>query len=397
MNSGDFRSDCDNWNGYKPCKIQKSENLRNCSTCTQYFQAERKSYTPLNTFDGYEPGIISSVQSIGIIEMGGLGSHVRISALVKEIRKVNPNAELLWYTRPVAFDLVKMMPGVIPVEAVSHQISQIPELIINFELSDFSKELVPKARYVAGLRVNEFGKFEPSSSHAFSFQRLQIDDVFRKNENSSTMTEILFQTLGLNGENFSYALQVSPESQQYADSILTSIWGEIPRNLIGLNLGTSQKGELKRWPARHFSELAIKLAVEGNKVCILSGPEDVEVRKIVESELESSALNIRFIPDSLTIPNFVAVLNRMRTLVTADTFAFHAAFSQNIPTILLTGPMPHQEMEIRQTNQRGVLLTQNLDCSPCYYKCIHSIRGACMSGITVDEVFLKATSQFGES
>lgn len=69
-----FRADCVLWNGYKPCAVQKTENQPDCIGCTQHEAGPVIYNTESSPFS---PEMLTEAKSIGIVEMGGLGSILR--------------------------------------------------------------------------------------------------------------------------------------------------------------------------------------------------------------------------------------------------------------------------------------------------------------------------------
>jgi len=161
--------------------------------------------------------------------------------------------------------------------------------------------------------------------------------------------------------------------------------GDIPEGLVGLNIGTSEKGKLRRWPARSHALLAEQVAERYPQkgIVILSGPEDTDVRERVMSNLSGAYENIKVLPNDIEIGNFIALVSNLNLVITSDTFGMHVALSQGIPTLALQGPMPPHELELKE---RDGLIGPKLDCNPCFHRCSQEIKGLCMELISVDEV-----------
>src|SRR5258708_5787137 len=178
-----FKPDCAAWDGYKPCPIQKASGLPNCYGCEQYTPAE-----PIIDIEasGYTPEALESAESVGIIELDGLGSIFRTTAVSRVIRELNPEAKLLWFTNTRGSELLQYAPGVIPIDIEQMPYAEYQEVlphldvIINFALRDQAKGILLSSGNVAGFTINSQNKFHGVSPHADLFQRLQIDDEFRK-------------------------------------------------------------------------------------------------------------------------------------------------------------------------------------------------------------------------
>lgn len=383
-----FRADCISWNGYKPCSIQKAEDRPDCFGCDQY-EAGPVLYDIENqTFD---VEALKSAATLGVVEMGGLGSVLRTSAVTHAIREINPDVAITWFTHQRGAELLKYVPGVtgVDVESMSTGDQQrlLAELdvLVNFELADPAKDVVAQASVVGGFALNAQGKFHGVMPYAEYMQRLQIDDNFRK-RNTLTMQEILLRTVGLEEHEAQYDVVLNADNYERADGILREAFGEeCPTDMIGLNIGTSEKGKLRRWPAERHAALARKLAelYPDKGIVVLSGPQDDETRSRVLSSITSDAPNLVVLPNNIEVGDFMALLSKLRVVVTSDTFGMHAARSQDVPTVALAGPMPHRELEL---SPKDKLVGPKTDCSPCYHRCSRVIIGQCMQDIEVEHV-----------
>jgi ADP-heptose:LPS heptosyltransferase len=90
--------------------------------------------------------------------------------------------------------------------------------------------------------------------------------------------------------------------------------------------------------------------------------------------------------DELEVGTFLSVVGHLQLLVTADTFALHAARAQQVPVLALVGPMPHRELELGPADR---IIGPALPCAPCYYHCSRPIRGECMRRIPARQVAVR--------
>lgn len=384
-----FRADCVSWNGYKPCSIQKAENRPDCFGCGHYETGPAVIGIDHQPFDAE---ILKTANAIGIVEMGGLGSVLRTTAVTRAIREVNPNTSIAWFTHQRGAELLKYTPGVVAIDVESTDADEQSKLIasldtlLNFELTNQAKSIVAQANIIGGFALNAQGKFHGVYPYAEYFQRLQVDDAFRK-RNTLTMQEILLRSAGLGEQDARYDIKLRESNYDNAEQVLHRAFGsECPDEIIGLNIGTSDKGRLRRWPAKHHAALAKHLASTHpyRGVAILSGPQDDEVRNHVIAALGDNApANLAVLPNNLEIGDFMGLLSKLRLVVTSDTFGMHAARAQNVPTIALAGPMPHRELEL---SSKDTVIGPQTGCSPCYHRCTHPIEGQCMKDISIELV-----------
>lgn len=384
-----FQADCVSWNGNKPCAIQKLENRSDCLGCNQYEPG-------LSVYDidnqPSSPESLIAADNIGMVEMGGLGSLLRTTAVSRAIREINPGAHITWFTHSRGANLLQYVPGVTPVDtetvdiSLQKDIASEQDVIINFELSEPAKNIMSQARRVGGFALNQQGKFFGVSSETEYFQRFQIDDSFRL-ANQLTMQQILLGSIGLGEHASQYDVLLRSENNEYANELLRQMFSnEVPKEMIGLNIGTSNNGRVRRWPVEYHAALARQLSITypDKGVLILNGPEDDEVRgKLMEHIADFNSPNLVLTPHNLEIGNFMALVGKIDVLVTSNSFALHVAKSQNVPVVTFDNPLPSQEMEV---DAGDVLITPKLGCGPCFNRCTQSVEGRCMHEVTVAEV-----------
>ena len=384
-----IHDDCVQWTGYKPCPVQKEQGFFDCTDCVLY---EPDTTINDNICEPFGPDKLVSASSVGVIEMGGLGSILRTSAVTRAVKELNPNARIVWFTHSRGCELLKYVPGVMPVNSEAQQPDACGEIVggldvvLNFETdSDIARSIVSLARCVGGFGINQADKFVGVMPHAEKLQRVQVDDTFRR-KNRQTMQELLLESVGLAAEPAQYDVMLDKSNIQAAKFILGREFENQYRTIVGLNIGSSQKGIVKRWPVDSFVRLAHELSASDREIglAILSGPEEEDLRDEVEESIQSTGLaNVKVLPKGIEIGNFMAIIGELDGVVTADTFAFHVAKAVGTPAVALAGPTPHNELEV---GAGDVVIGPKLACSPCFGRCVRNIIGECMSAIGVNEV-----------
>lgn len=372
-----FRTDCREWQGYKPCSKQKAGLVEGCESC--------HLYTPIQ-------------ENVLIVEAGGLGSALRTSVVAKEIRRRSPNARIQWLTSEQSVELVeKNIPSVDRVypttwESLMILGAQAYSQIINFESNPlhlaFVGDLLLKKR---GFAMNELGNLVQASRSAEEFLWLQTNDQFRRRENRKSMQQILLETAGLKWQEQSYDLVMRPEDDRWAQTLLESKGIAETDVLVGLNIGSSQHHSAKRWPPLCFYELA-KQCQEHHpewKLLVLAGLEDVDVYDAIFGLNEAKPLgNLVFTGYENTMSQFISLVGRIPLVISADTFGLHVALGLGKKTISLWGPQPENET-YGYGRERKISL--GLDCAPCFagrperYTNPNTLQ--CMRGISVSMVY----------
>ena len=392
-----FAADCGHWLGYKPCRHQQASGRPTCAGCSDYqpspaTAAAVSAAVPAGCF---EPAWLATAAGVGVLEMGGLGSHLRTSAVTGALRRLNPAAEILWFTHAGGADLLRYVPGVTAVDIESQPVDlavvRALEVLLNFEISPTAAQLCAVGRRVGGFALNRQGRFAPASAHAERLQRLQIDNAYRR-EFAGSMQQVLLEAVGLDRAGLDsadgvqgYDLALPADAvEDGRQTVAAAFGGTPPGTVVGLNIGSSTRGSLKRWPARSWASLARLLAGTDpdRGVLILSCPEDKDIRDWVAAGLGAATPQIRML-DGLEVGTFLSVVGHLRLLVTADTFALHAARAQQVPVVALVGPMPHRELELGPGDR---IIGPRLPCAPCYYHCDQPTLGDCMRRIPARQV-----------
>ncbi len=372
-----FQTDCREWEGYKPCQKQKSGMTEGCEGC--------QFYAPIQS-------------NILIIEAGGLGSALQTSVVAKELKTKSPNARIQWLTNEHVVELVRgNVPSVdraYPTTWESLMIlgGQAFIQVINFESSPlylaFVNELLLKKR---GFVMNELGNLAPASRSAEEFLWLQTNDRFRRRENKKSMQQILLETAGLGWRGQSYDLATRPEDDEWAQVFLEGLGLTETNNLVGLNVGSSQRHSAKRWPPERFHELA-KLCRASHpewKLLVLAGPEDVDAYEAVATLNQNEPMeNLLFTGYDHTMSQFVSLVNRIPVVVSADTFGLHVALGLGKKAISLWGPQPENET---YGYGKEIKVSLGLECAPCFAgrpeKCANPNTLHCMRGISALTVY----------
>ncbi len=372
-----FRTDCREWQGYKPCGKQKLGLVEGCENC--------HLYAPIQ-------------ENVLIVEAGGLGSALRTSVVAKEIRRRSPNARIQWLTSEQSIELVeKNIPSVdraYPTTWESLMIlgAQAYNQIINFESNSlhlaFVGDLLLKKR---GFAMNELGNLVQASRSAEEFLWLQTNDRFRRRENKKSMQQVLLEAVGLEWREQPYDLATRPEDNRWAQAFLESRGIVETDGLIGLNIGSSQRHSAKRWPPRYFYELA-KLCQEHHpewKLLVLAGLEDVDAYEVISGLNKIEPLgNLIFMGYGNTMSQFISLVDRIPLVISADTFGLHVALGLGKKAISLWGPQPENET-YGYGRERKISL--GLDCAPCFAgrteKCTNPNTLQCMREIRVLMVY----------
>jgi heptosyltransferase I len=176
-----------------------------------------------------------------------------------------------------------------------------------------------------------------------------------------------------------YALGLRPEERASAAAFLRDQGVGEKETLIGLQLGASFPQ--KRWPPHHWRELIRLLSRKGGNRLVFFGDESDRRFWAGQGLPEGQGIDTL---GRLSLRQLMALLERCRLLVGADTGPLHLAVALGLPVVGLYGPD-----DPRFTGPYGIdhrVHYKRLSCSPCYKKPTCQGRYDCLQAIEPREV-----------
>lgn len=123
----------------------------------------------------------------------------------------------------------------------------------------------------------------------------------------------------------------------------------------------AEYGPAKRWPARHFAELARRLAARGHAVWLLGSPRDQAVGESIATTSPARNLCGR-----TTLDEAVNLIASARAVVTNDSGLMHVAAAVGKPLVALYGSSTPAFTP--PLSARAHILSLGLACSPCFMR-----------------------------
>ncbi|MCC7418260.1 MAG: lipopolysaccharide heptosyltransferase II [Acidobacteria bacterium] len=155
--------------------------------------------------------------------------------------------------------------------------------------------------------------------------------------------------------------------------------------LVALAPGAAYGGA-KRWPPRHFGELAAALASDGIVAVLVGSAADRPTgAEVIAACREGGAL--LDLVGSTDLETLAGVFAHCRTLVTNDSGAMHLAAALGVPITAVFGPT--RDRETRPAGAAHVVLTHEVWCRPCMRReC--PVDHRCMTGVAAADVIAAA-------
>jgi heptosyltransferase-2 len=123
----------------------------------------------------------------------------------------------------------------------------------------------------------------------------------------------------------------------------------------------AEYGPSKRWPARHFAELAAKLAAQGRAVWLFGSGKDREIGEEIVRLSGTAATNLCGKTD---LASAIDLLSLAEVAVCNDSGLMHVAAAVGRPVVALYGSSsPEHTPPLARTFR---IVRTGIDCSPCY-------------------------------
>ncbi len=156
---------------------------------------------------------------------------------------------------------------------------------------------------------------------------------------------------------------------------------------LGINPGATY-GSAKRWYPNEFAKVAIVMSKKYD-IVIFGGPSETDISNDIEKVLiQNGITNYQNLAAKTSIPEVIEKIAGLSLFLTNDSGPMHIAAAYKIKTVAIFGPTKFTETN-QWNNENGVIVTKNLDCSPCMKRTCPLKHHNCMKEITASDV-LKA-------
>jgi heptosyltransferase-2 len=241
----------------------------------------------------------------------------------------------------------------------------------------------------AGMRIaHKYRDRNLTTLNILNTARIEIEDIHDIDQNLN-----LLRPLGIPPDDGDRNLELWLTSGDIASADRFLKQNEIgPGDLVvGMHPGCTENQPWKRWPYRHFAELAdLLIATHGAKVLLFIGPDELDAETKIVSSMKKKPVIVK----GLAIREVASVVRRCTLFVSNDSGIMHVAEALNIPTFGIFGPSDY----VRMAPYRSLdwVIRQDFECSR---ECAHAlsklghrfrcVRGQniCLTGLKPDQVF----------
>lgn len=268
---------------------------------------------------------------IAIIKLGALGDVVRTTPILEAIKEKYPESEITWITKPASREILEGNPKIDKILETPCKIEEEFDILYSVDIDETATQLANEINAKEKIGYYNLDGFPASFNLEAEYYLNTVFDDPLKKSNNKTYQEMIFEAMKLDWKNQKIELFLDDKSKNFANSFLQEN-NLVRKKLLGINIGSS-----KRWPSKawHLSKIQefIPLAQEqGYEVVLIWGDSEKESIDKLSNNLSEKGIRFYKTDTRHSLKDFFALINICDKILTADSFALHAALAFNKPT-----------------------------------------------------------------
>jgi heptosyltransferase-2 len=330
------------------------------------------------------------IHRILVIKWSALGDVVVASAVMEDIARAFPHAEIHLNTQPncvglFAHDSRFAEVWAIDVRSKSHRLANSIawlkkvragryDLVIDLQRSDHSRFLLTLLWLSGGaprIRIGNRGGFPYTHQPAIRDPRAA----------ALPMMQSTLRAIGIPTKTSHPVLHPAPARAEFVAQ-LRQQHGLSDGDYVVLLPGAAAAHPLKRWGTQHFAGLAQQLHRQGiRKIVLIGGPDEVDVC----AEIAAVGDYVVNLNGQLQLLDIAPLCAGAAAIIGNDTGTAHFASAAGRPLLVLCGPTDPRR--VKPIGPGVVAVQAVLPCINCYAKtCANPDTHACMKAITPEWV-----------
>ncbi|MHB1091300.1 glycosyltransferase family 9 protein [Thiobacillus sp.] len=333
---------------------------------------------------------LDTIRRVLVIKWSALGDLVIASALMEDIARALPHAEIHLNTQPGCTGLFAHDPRFAEVWAIdvrgrahrwANSLAWLKkvrtghyDLVIDLQRSDHSRFLLTLLFLAGGaprIRIGNRGGFPYTHQPAVRDPRAH----------AFLMMQSVLQAIGIPTPTAHPVLYPAPERRVVVAS-LREQHGLVDEGYVVLLPGAAAAHPLKRWGTARFAGLARLLHAQGvRKIVIIGGPDEVDEC----AEIAATGDYMVNLNGQLQLLDIAPLCAGASAIIGNDTGSAHFASAAGRPLLVLCGPTDPRR--VKPIGNTAVAVQAQLPCRNCYAKvCANPDTHACMKAITPEWV-----------
>jgi heptosyltransferase-2 len=331
-----------------------------------------------------------------------IGDTVLTIPFLRNLRRAEPNAYIVWMVAPRSSDVVKDVPYV-------DELIYWDPVTIHADSTGGHRTWSSKLRFIRELRARRFDKIyvlkRSLSSAVLAWLSAAPERIGFATEGRGVLLTKRVPYRHDRHEVLNFLAVLQADGIQVTDDHL-ELWGTpeedafVQALLRNKGIGTGEKlvaihpfsAVVERgWPLENFAQLAAELAEKGFSPVILGGPGD---RGRFEEARGLSRQRVADLAGELTIRQTAALLRKAGLFVGNDSGIMHVAAAAGVPVVALFGPQ--SPVKFGPWGKKTKVIYKAFPCSPCRQKFFTECRPSdrmrpfCIEKITVAEVLTES-------
>lgn len=169
----------------------------------------------------------------------------------------------------------------------------------------------------------------------------------------------LVESLGFVARKRELTVAIADEARKHAYALLKEQKMDPDKPFVLLHPGASAKA--RRYPARHFGEVACMLMQRGWPVLVTG----VEREEALLAEVCQQAPNATYLQGGTSLSEYAALIERAALVICNDTLPMHLADATRTPSVVLFSGTDYEEQWQPRFNVHRLLRRPTV-CYPCY-------------------------------
>jgi len=336
-------------------------------------------------------------RNILLIKPSSLGDIVHALPAAAALRRRFPAASLTWLVKREWADVLEDNPSIDRALPVDLSLAGWPEAVRAVRTGQFDLVVDLQGLFRSALlgwlsraavRIGFANGRE--GSHWFYTQRVVVPDP---PIHAVERYLLIPRALGAAPQAgaLEFPLAVDPAAERELSQLLNSA-GILPGTaLVAVNAGA--RWPTKQWSPASFAQVADQLQKEGIRVAVIGDAAEHHPGKAVVRHMVTSPIDLIGKTD---IKGLIALLRRVRLVITNDSGPMHVAAALGTPVVALFGPT-----DPGRTGPYGaghMVFHSGISCSPCLSRrCANPKALECLTSISPEEVFRQALGMVRDS
>jgi heptosyltransferase-2 len=342
-----------------------------------------------------------NISKILVVRLSSMGDVILTTALVRQLRKQYPDAQIDYAAAGSFTDALRHNPRISNVFQYDKSMA-LSEIIT--ARNEFLKSVNVKRYDVIidlqnNLRSKHFSRgiykyyYALDKRRLFKLALVHFKKIIRPPAHITDMYMAAAAPLGVSDDGDGLELWLPAEKHSEVYPPARKEFPSVPRKIA---LAPAAHHYTKRWPADRYAALADMLAAKYDaEIALFGGPADREICLFISSIAKT---DIADYSGAATITETAAKLDEFDLLITNDTGVMHIGAARRLPVIAIFGSTV-PELGFSPWRTRSAVVENDMTCRPCTHigrPVCPKGHFECMMNISPEEIMAAAEDIFAK-